>query len=535
MRLLIVDDQPEVYATFVRALQRKYPDVGITYSDSALDAFQRLQDGQYDIVVLDQVMGGGEKDGIALLRRLAGREADNPVPQIIFVTGHYQEVPASAILATGLPIALFLLKDASFPEMLAVAIQLLRRRMEGVIRYDPRDLFGPSFMDLILHESDQVARRRLPGYLSIDQQWQISNLVRSFVSSLQTRSQWDVDDALELSIFFTEGLCRVFDLPENLVDVVRRFLNIEEILYTVPHYRDHFFHQIKVFLLGFCIVNGLNRHDELRGTVLADTEGMKTWFTTSAFHDIGYPFEKMTRWLNSFVEGMLRSPTDDDRRPIVPMTFHWGALLGHRYHAFHLRRIVERVCALYEKSSPQVVSEVLCHVSSSAVDSADHGLFSSLVVQNFLGGKVQDSEVVPAALAIALHNEEVATFVQRTVGHLTFERDPISFLLAFCDLAQDWGRTRPLGMSKSGYQEYGYPLFASDSVFDPETRVVRVILRYDLPMSPPMQARWRSDIYERHISPTRTRWAVGAAGNRLPGFCIEYRDGSGQLLEQLQF
>ena len=90
-------------------------------------------------------MGGGEKNGTAFLRELGGRSAIR-IPEIIFVTGNYDELPTAEILSIDMPIALFLEKDFSFPDSLLEPVQLVMRRIEGRMRYDPKDLFGDVFI-----------------------------------------------------------------------------------------------------------------------------------------------------------------------------------------------------------------------------------------------------------------------------------------------------------------------------------------------------------------------------------------------------
>jgi len=59
--------------------------------------------------------------------------------------------------------------------------------------------------------------------------------------------------------------------------------------------------------------------------------------------------------------------------------------------------------------------------------------------------------VIPSALAIALHDDEIWGKLNNDkdwksgrgncpLRSLEFERDPLSFLLIFCDCAQEWGR-----------------------------------------------------------------------------------------------
>lgn len=527
MNLLIVDDRRGDYSDFERNLSREHRGIEIRAAPSAIEALEVFADCRCDIVVLDQHMGGGDKDGTAFLRGLRDRHPGEKVPEIIFVTAYYDDLPIGEILRLGVPIALFLEKDASFQEMLLIATQLVIRRLYGEVRYDPKDLFGEDFIELILAEVNEVISREHLGYRGVTQQRQIGTLIRSYISSLRMRSRWNADDVLELSIFFAESLSKVFRLPRDLIEVLRRFLNVEEILYTIPYYRDHFFHQIKVFLLGFCIINTLNRDGRLGSTILSGPDGMKVWFTTAAFHDIGYPFEKMARWLENFVEGVLRSPGDPAENTIIPMMFHWGALLGRRFHAYHLECIVREICRQYEKETPQVVADLLSEITSYVVGTPDHGLYSSLIIQNFLRYKVSDAELDPVSAAVALHNEDIAECVKQAMGEpQTFERNPLSFLLAYCDLAQDWGRIRPAGARQSGYGLFGYPVFACSQVYDPSTHTVCVVLRYDRALTVIERHTWHADIYTKHIQPMKTCWQVSVKGWSELGFYIEYQTAS---------
>lgn len=149
----------------------------------------------------------------------------------------------------------------------------------------------------------------------------------------------------------------------------------------------------------------------------------------------------------------------------------------HNTHAYHLERIAKKVCQLYDKDTPPILAEILSEFTSFLVGKPDHGLYSSLIVQNFLRYAIADEEVDP--VAIALHNDDVAKVITRSIGPLTFERDPLSFLLAFCDLSQDWGRIRPIEIDKSGYGRFGYPVYASENLFDADKNTICVILRYE--------------------------------------------------------
>ena len=185
---------------------------------------------------------------------------------------------------------------------------------------------------------------------------------------MTSKNYWVEEDILQLTIFFIEALCGIFEVPKELVTVIRKFLDLEEILYSIPRYRDHFFHQVKVFLLGFCIINELNSRKLVIGKIFDKKNGMKIWFLTSVFHDIGYPFEKINFWLNSYFESVLRSPGDHSEGEILSVHFDWGSLLSKRYHFYHLTEISRILCDVYKGAEnievkQQVLAELMTRIS----------------------------------------------------------------------------------------------------------------------------------------------------------------------------
>jgi CheY-like chemotaxis protein len=558
MRILIVDDQPEQYADFERAIREELQgDLEILHAQSAKVALRTFVTSAEDLLILDEMMGGTGKDGTDYLEALSRKPAAE-LPTIIFVTQYLDKLNVARMVHAHVPIAFFLEKDAEFPRMLLVGARLVLRRMHGALRYDLRTLFGESFLEMILAEAHRIMEMEQPaGYMDLGQQQRIAALIRSYITCLQTRKDWEAEDVLQLSIFFAESMCHMFDLGDALIGVLRRFLSIEEALYSVPKYRDHFFHQIKVFLLGFCIVNALNRGGHLKGTALGMSYGMKLWFMTAAFHDIGYPFEKMGRWLDTFIAGTLQSSEDDQEGSVIPVQFGWGALLGRRYHAYHLRRTCDTICDQYlppiagheaetdieangdEKQQKKIRSRFMADLNRAVVSAPDHGLYSSLIVQNLLRGQVEDWEIDQVSAAIALHNDEVAKAARNSLGLLTFERNPLSFLLSFCDLAQDWGRVKPGGMKPTDPGRFGFPAFASAEILVPEGKgtLVRLVLCYGREFGIDEGPKWRQEIYQRFIRPTADNWRVSVEGNTKLRFQIEYRDQAPQnpVLEVLSF
>lgn len=543
MKILIADDIPKYYNELKERIGRERPNYVLVEASNGLEAERLLReaaDDPYDILVLDQEMGGGDLDGVPLLERLG----ENPLPRmpaIIFATAYYYKMPSSRIANSRTKITLFLEKGLDKNDPFFNAISLLARQVEGAMKYHPSDLFGREFIELIMAEVESIFRKEHPGYLSMEQQNHVALLIRSYFTTLNIREKWEPEDVLELTVFLTEGLCHVYDIKDEMLGFVRRFLNLEEVLYTIPRYRDHFFHQIKVFLLGFCILNQLNRDGRLAGTMLSGGDGMKLWFLASAFHDIGYPFEKMRLWMDTFINGVMRSPGEDEpKEPIIRMNFDWGTLLGHGYHWWHLQCITDQIMSYYSNTDVELRASLGAKFAHYVAETPDHGLYSSLILQNFLRVKLSDEQIAPVSVAIALHNENINRITRMTLGQkLTFEQDPLSFLLMYCDLAQDWGRV-PL-TSRGPLKEFAglYSVFdnASSGILSGDE--VKIEIRYHREFSQYEKQKWRRQIFQKSIEPARNNWAVGTTSGNPLRFSIHYSCGFDPLassnLDTLEF
>lgn len=531
MQILIVDDMyrdDNIFNEFELLIRSNLrTNFNIDYAENAIEGFNKIKETQIDVVVLDQEMGGGEKDGTSLLGMLSGK---SHIPEIIFITKDFNLIPASKIIMSGIPISFFIQKNVNAPVMLYRAIMLVSRKQDGGQKYHPDDLFGYDFISLVHTEVIKIIETPIAGYMTLDQQKQIAAIINSYLMGLRSRENWDADDILQLTIFFLEALCGIFAIPENLVSVIRKFLDLEEILYSIPRYRDHFFHQVKVFLLGFCIVNELNRNRQVMGTIFDNERGMKIWFVTSVFHDIGYPFEKLDKWLDSYFESVLRSPGDTSKEKLLPVHFEWGALLGRRYHSFHVQEIPRLICDKYKGDSEsgkkrEVFAELMTRFSKYVTETPDHGLYSSIILQNLLREKLEAYEIDNISVAVALHNEKIAEIARSAIGEpLTFERDPLSFMLAFCDLAQDWGRIQIVSQNIADFEKYGKPKFKfkENKIYNPETSLVTVNIVYDMDLKPVETVNWNENVFKKYIKPMESWWKMSKSIQYHIHFTIEY-------------
>src|SRR6266849_3770408 len=81
--ILIVDDDAALLEALPQALSLRIPGVQVVTSDSTLEALERIQKYDYDVIVSDIKMPG--MDGLALLAKIRELRPDTPT---LLITGH---------------------------------------------------------------------------------------------------------------------------------------------------------------------------------------------------------------------------------------------------------------------------------------------------------------------------------------------------------------------------------------------------------------------------------------------------------------
>jgi DNA-binding NarL/FixJ family response regulator len=534
VRILIADNEPGYYDGLRSALDVNRPHqdeiVLVNEAIAAYDALVQTKDRPFDLIILDECMGGGEHNGSALLRRLHDQPPYDPA--IIYITGHYDEMPSDQITQSGARVTLFLDKHPKSDELLYRAVLLVARQREEP-RYHPIDSFGTCFTNMLAAEVEEAMQTPCAGYDDMSGQRTVASFIRSFLTTVRMRSYWTSDDVLELSVLLAESLARFYELPPHMISLVRRFYAMDEILYTIPRYRDHFLHQIKVFLLGYCILNALNRSRRLEGTTLGQKNSMKLWFLASVFHDVGYPFEYMRDWLNGFVLGVLKSPDEKEAiTSLVPMEFNWGVLFARRYNWYHLERIADTLCRCYKPGDNTVRTNLLVALAEHLAESPDHGLFSSLILQNFLRVNLGDEEVDPVVVAVALHNWVIATAVREAIcTELSFRKDPLSFLLMFCDTAQEWGRAEA-AMRELKPSTFGEATFDGLS-WNQDSGEMKLDILFARKWGARERDAWRQGTFNKELRSLRGLWTVDVTAPQPLSFSITYSHGESQQDRQI--
>ena len=249
------------------------------------------------------------------------------------------------------------------------------------------------------------------------------------------------------------------------------YQEFESILKLDIAYRDHFLHQFQVFLLGTLIIDKIFHkfQNSYKKTFenIDKSSIFKSWLITSTFHDFAYPLERYTKWNDELFYKLLnikKSPTEIGFEKIT-MEKNFLEYLDQ----------IDNLLSCYNKSEsnwickkPHTTNEDLRRfLLNKIVYERNHGVLSSLALlkksdseQKPILEETLSSEIYPAAVAIAIHDQGIwqpfrgkkpswrkksppweEEFLKcNYLKHLDFSEQPLSFLLIFCDTAQEFGR-----------------------------------------------------------------------------------------------
>ena len=219
-------------------------------------------------------------------------------------------------------------------------------------------------------------------------------------------------------------------------------------------YRDHYLHQFQVFILGLAIIDKLM--DESNPDIQGHPNIDKQWLIASSFHDMAYPIQLYDFWAKEFFRDALGIPdigVSDIRSHFVDKS-----LLSS------LGFIITTMCEKHFNVTPGVnwlhdEKELVRFLHDRITKLKHHCLLSSLFLlkeAQLCSSELLRDIIVPASLAIALHHckevwrkyskekDEVWQKLsnKRKLRVLEFSKDPLTFLLTFCDCVQEWGRPR---------------------------------------------------------------------------------------------
>ena len=313
-------------------------------------------------------------------------------------------------------------------------IEFFLKQIKMAVIPKDRDILSQPLMDL------------LPEIKNI----QYAEKITNFKNKCETTTD-------ELYTIIMETLHSLWVKQYEKEEAYRRFeiyKEFERVLFKDPRYRDHFIHQFQVFLSGLPIID---KHYELiksaYSSVFIDSSEIEiefSWMLAATFHDIGYLVQQFDKWLNSFFKEFLDISD-------LPMELDLSQLLLVRNFQEYIDKLTSFYFTLDNKKGKwkysglhEVDHEFRKMLTSKLINERNHGIISSLILLdriensnvapitlNYMDG-IFSSKIVPAALAITLHDKSI--FLDDKVQPIEFEKNPLSFILIYCDSIQEWGR-----------------------------------------------------------------------------------------------
>ena len=245
--------------------------------------------------------------------------------------------------------------------------------------------------------------------------------------------------------------------------------DFEAVLLLNPQYRDHFLHQFQTFILGVLIIDTLYNEAWVKQFELHNGSKIEdAWLACSTYHDYNYPVEKWDDWMKSFLRQNFHANELSSKRH-----------LDHKYIGGTIARLnLEEIVIRDEfvTKMRRLSAGIGCNYNDDfqrfilqriAVDKNHAVLGAFTFLEKFQNcDKLSDLATNAAAGSILLHDEpnwqcfrgDTRALLTCSYGkeelsdeekdlcesplltHLTLDLMPLSFLLTFCDVAQEWGR-----------------------------------------------------------------------------------------------
>ncbi len=293
----------------------------------------------------------------------------------------------------------------------------------------------------------------------------ISKLVYSEVlKPLATKYRYEEDNDHDIALNIISNLWSN-RLDERYPDIHKDF---EQLLLLDPRYRDHFLHQFQVFLLGSLIIDTLYNESWVRefnssyGSNIEDV-----WLACSTYHDYNYPIQQWETWMKTFLEKNFHIDKHSGKRHLTNKSVEneiAKLYVGNIVIRDEFVSKMGRLCAAIGCNFNDKFERFILH---RVVADKNHAVIGSFTFLEKLGNNssLTQSAINQASAAIFLHDEpnwqalrgdELALKLCKhntplcyeekqlcsapILTHLTLDAKPLAFLLAFCDVAQEWGR-----------------------------------------------------------------------------------------------
>jgi len=233
------------------------------------------------------------------------------------------------------------------------------------------------------------------------------------------------------------------------------FSDFEDMLYgSDKYYRDHSLHVIRVFLLGFYLLNKSNNinflnikifHSEKLGDEeFSIEEKQAIWTLIALTHDLGYPLEKIDK-INSKVKDLIKffGPSD-----IEEFKYHLP-LQNQILNDFILKFISSKLVQDEQNNYLTIIQNKYYLKFAKAFENFKHGIMSCILLMKHLV-YFKESDYSHSFLNYLTKRDVKQFLIRKTILRSIASHDnddiyhiaPNNFLftLVFCDDLQEWDR-----------------------------------------------------------------------------------------------
>lgn len=313
---------------------------------------------------------------------------------------------------------------------------------------------------LVYYPEPEYRRREIVGrtegnisLLLVDKLGESKNLsYKRFLHELSAKYRIRIEDDYDIALELITRLWKYLRL--EYPEFQKAF---EPVLLLNPRYRDHFLHQLHVFLLGCCIIDEMYHDEPIQAFNKKNSNRIEDiWLLASTYHDYNYNIQNYNEWIAAFFKKSLFLDSN-------PSALNLDQCYVKEDYMFKTKDLCDSF------GLKKVDRTVLLFFYDKIINKKNHGMLGALSLlklfdqKSFAKAKIKKKGLIQAARAIALHDEDIwkrfsgidegiapggrgsdevdRSFCKKNVlKHLHFRDDPVSFLLIFCDTIQEWGR-----------------------------------------------------------------------------------------------
>ena len=218
---------------------------------------------------------------------------------------------------------------------------------------------------------------------------------------------------------------------QDLRPIIDRLTDFQAFMYmTEAYYRDHILHQIRVAVLGDYLLTQIFAFPQPKSLVnlaselldMDEEEVRRCWWIAALFHDIGMPIARLNENLEVMISDMVKAYELDFMLPS-------RSILNLQ----STPKNTELLDLILNRFSGNV-KELIKNASGLRGGSLDHGVIGALSLLATVSRNSRSTEklYLEAAYAICAHSLNGLS--------LSFEDNPLGFLLVICDEMQEWNR-----------------------------------------------------------------------------------------------